>query len=68
MNTKDEIDLIYLKRSWEEYRADEFNYWGCSIWYFETDTIGVVKRQLESYDKESGSNTMKPDQSIGLVC
>ena len=42
--------LIYLTRHWDENRGDEFNHWGTSNWYFETDLNGEVLRQIEEYE------------------
>jgi hypothetical protein len=41
----------YFKRYWNEVRGDEFDHWGCSWWYFETDESGSVYRQIEVYDR-----------------
>jgi hypothetical protein len=40
----------FYRRRWEETRGDEFDGWGCSLWYFETDNQGGPVRQLEVYD------------------
>lgn len=42
--------MRYFKRYWDEPRGDENNAWGCSWWYFETCTAGVVTRQVEVYE------------------
>ncbi len=39
----------YIKRKWNETRGDEYDHWGNSIWYFEIDNNGNVKRQVEEY-------------------
>ena len=44
------MKLIYIKRTWEELRGDEYDHWGISNWYFECDNDGFVKRQVEEYE------------------
>jgi len=41
---------LYFKLRWEETRGDEFDDWGFSTWYFETDSNGLPERQIECYD------------------
>ena len=41
--------MYYLKRKWNETRGDEYDHWGNSIWYFETNKRGTVLRQVEEY-------------------
>lgn len=40
----------YYKRNWEQTRGDEYGNWGKSIWYFEIDNEGYIKRQIEKYE------------------
>ena len=40
----------YFKRKWEETRGDEFDSWGISVYYFETDSNGLPIRQIEVYE------------------
>jgi hypothetical protein len=40
----------FYRRRWEETRGDEFDGWGYSFWYFETDDTGWPVRQVEVYD------------------
>ncbi|WP_299797155.1 hypothetical protein [uncultured Maribacter sp.] len=42
--------MKYYKRNWNETRGDQYNSWGKSIWYFETNNNGEVLRQIEAYD------------------
>jgi len=42
--------MNYYKRNWNETRGDQYDSWGKSIWYFETDNNGEVLRQIEAYD------------------
>ena len=42
--------MHYFKRYWNEPRADPYDAWGCSWWYFETNNLGVVLRHIEVYD------------------
>jgi len=42
--------MNYYKRNWNETRGDQYDSWGKSIWYFETDNNGKVLRQIEIYD------------------
>jgi hypothetical protein len=51
--------MKYYKRNWDESRGDEFDDWGKSIWYFETDNSGLPTKQMEVY--ESGKK-LKYDQ------
>lgn len=41
--------MKYFKRNWDETRRDEFEDWGTSIWYFETDKSGLPTKQIEVY-------------------
>jgi uncharacterized protein (DUF433 family) len=44
--------LNYYKRKWEETTGDDLtNSWGVSTYYFETDDVGTVKRQLQLFEK-----------------
>ena len=38
------------RRRWNESRGDEFDAWGHSVWYVETDDDGWPVRQVEVYD------------------
>ena len=40
----------FYRRRWAENRGDEFDSWGHSLWYFETDGEGWPVRQVEVYD------------------
>ncbi len=40
----------YLKYRWEETRGDNFDDWGFSTWYSETDEELYSLRQIEVYD------------------
>lgn len=42
--------MKYFKRKWDESRGDEYDNWGCSWFYFETDDSGLPIRQIEEYD------------------
>lgn len=50
----------YFKRNWNETRGDEFDSWGTSIWYFETDQSGLPIRQMEVYEN---GNRLKYDSN-----
>ena len=39
----------YIKREWDETRGDNFDFWGNSMWYFESNENGKVLRQIEEY-------------------
>jgi len=41
--------MKYYKRNWDETRGDEFDSWGKSILYFETDKSGLPNKQIEVY-------------------
>jgi hypothetical protein len=40
----------FYRRGWDETRGDEFDGWGCSVWYFEVGDDGRPVRQIEVYD------------------
>jgi hypothetical protein len=40
----------FYRRRWDNTRGDEFDCWGCSLWYMEIDDQGRPIRQLELYD------------------
>ena len=42
--------MRYFKRNWNETRGDQYDSWGKSVWFFETDDNGEVLRQMEVYD------------------
>lgn len=42
--------MEYFKRKWEELRGDEFDSWGTSVFYLETDNNGFPIRQIEIYE------------------
>ena len=52
--------MKYFKRKWDETRGDEFDNWGTSIWYFETDLSGLPTKQIEVYQN---GRALKYDQS-----
>ncbi|AXO79856.1 hypothetical protein DZC78_05455 [Olleya aquimaris] len=52
--------MKYYKRNWEESRGDEFDNWGKSIWYFETDNSGLPTKQMEVY---ASGKVLKYDQT-----
>lgn len=54
--------MNYYKRNWNETREDQYDSWGKSIWYFETDDKGVVLRQVEAY--ENGKVLKYDNQNI----
>lgn len=41
--------MHYLKRKWDDTRGDQYDHWGNSMWYFETNKYGKVSRQVEEY-------------------
>lgn len=54
--------MNYYKRNWNETRGDQYDSWGKSIWYFETDNNGEVLRQIEAY--ENGKVLKYDNQNI----
>ncbi|WP_299892393.1 hypothetical protein [uncultured Lacinutrix sp.] len=54
--------MNYYKRNWNETRGDQYDSWGKSIWYFETDNNGEVIRQIEAY--ENGKLLKYDNQNI----
>ena len=42
--------MKYFKRNWNETRGDQYDSWGKSVWFFETDINGEVLRQIEAYE------------------
>ncbi len=52
--------MKYYKRNWEETRGDEFDNWGKSIWYFETENSGLPTKQVEVYEN---GKILKYDQT-----
>ncbi len=42
--------LRYFKRKWNETRGDQYDNWGTSIFFIETDNSGFPSRQIEKYD------------------
>ena len=52
--------MNYFKRNWNETRGDEFDSWGKSIWYFETDKSGLPTKQIEVYQN---GKVLKYDQT-----
>jgi hypothetical protein len=40
----------FYRRRWDETRGDEFDGWGCSVWYFEVGDDGWPVRQVEVYE------------------
>ena len=43
------MKMRYFKRKWNETRGDQYNDWGYSEWFFETDNEGNPVRHLEKY-------------------
>ena len=43
-------DTRYFTGRWTESPGGDKAHWGCSSWYFEVDSHGVVTRQIEVYD------------------
>ena len=41
--------MHYFKRHWDERRGDEYDDWGTSTWYFETEPDMWPTRQIEVY-------------------
>lgn len=54
--------MKYFKRNWDENRGDQYESWGKSIWFFETNNNGEVLRQIEVY--ESGKVLKYDNQNI----
>jgi hypothetical protein len=52
--------MKYYRRNWEETRGDEFDGWGKSVWYFETENSGQPTKQVEVYDN---GKILKYDQT-----
>lgn len=52
LSQKASIDAL-LRKTWNELRGGEFDSWGTSICFFETDAAGVVIRQIETYKNGS---------------
>src|SRR5215210_5101555 len=50
----------YFKRRWDECRGDEYDSWGCSIYYFEADDQLNPVRQMEVYEN---GNVLKYDRN-----
>jgi len=44
------MESKYFKRKWEDTRGDEYDDWGYSTWFIETDINGLPVRQIECYD------------------
>jgi hypothetical protein len=44
------MGIHYFKRPWEESRGDEYDSWGISVYFFETETDGSVLKQLQIYE------------------
>lgn len=42
--------MRYFKRYWADMHGDAPDAWGCSWWFFETDTFGVVSRQAVMFE------------------
>lgn len=61
--------MKYFKRRWEETRGDQYNIWGFSTWFFETDEEGWPIRQIEIYDNGSVLKYSKdnPDNEYGRL-
>ncbi len=54
--------MKYFKRNWNETRGDQYDSWGKSVWFFETDINGDVLRQIEAY--ENGKVLKYDNQNI----
>jgi hypothetical protein len=50
----------YFKRRWDECRGDEYDSWGCSVYYFEVDEQLVPVKQMEIYEN---GNILKYDRA-----
>jgi hypothetical protein len=52
----------YYRREWTESRGDQWDFWGPSVYLFETDENGLPLRQIEQY---AAGPTLRygPDQS-----
>lgn len=62
--------MRYFKRNWNETRGDQYNNWGKSIWFFETENNGEVLRQIEIYDNGKAlkyDNQNNEDEFGGLA-
>jgi len=44
------VSNYFYRRRWDDARGDEFDSWGYSVWYFETDDQGWPVRRVELYD------------------
>tara|TARA_R110000764_G_scaffold109468_1_gene195631 strand:+ start:1249 stop:2184 length:936 start_codon:yes stop_codon:yes gene_type:complete len=42
--------MRYFKRKWNETRGDQYDNWGTSTFFIETDVSGNPSRQIEKYD------------------
>lgn len=42
--------MRYFKRKWNETRGDQYDNWGTSTFFIETDDSGYPSRQIEKYD------------------
>jgi len=42
--------MRYFKRKWNETRGDQFDDWGTSMYFLETEDSGLPSRQIEKYD------------------
>lgn len=42
--------MRYFKRKWNEKRGDQYDHWGYSTFFIETDESGFPSRQIEKYD------------------
>ena len=62
--------MRYFKRYWVEPRGDAHDAWGCSWWYFEADSAGVVTRQVEVYDRGPTlrDSAAQPSGPFGFMC
>jgi hypothetical protein len=59
----------YYKREWPELRGDEYDSWGTSIWYFETDSDGLPLKQIEVYQNGNVCwyDNEKPHDDYGML-
>jgi hypothetical protein len=62
--------MTYVKCYWDETRADAYDAWGCSWWFFEAGPDGAITRNVVVFDNgvrlRYGPDHMK-DQFGGLA-
>lgn len=61
--------MKHYKRPWDETRGDNYDHWGKSIWFIETDESGLPTRQIEKY--ENGQvlkyDLNNPEDEFGML-